>query len=156
MENLVKEGLVRSIGVSNFNSKQLQEVIDNSTIKPAVNQVELHPYLSQEKLVDFCSQRGVAITAYSPFGSPDRPWAAKGEPVLLDDPKLKELADKYSKTPAQVWLFNLLRMNTSHHYDIIWKLPITLFRLFFAGSSKETSFLFRKASLHQESNRTLT
>ena len=102
MEGLVKEGLVRSIGVSNFNSKQLQEVLDACSIKPAVNQVELHPYFSQEKLTEFCKERGIAMTAYSPFGSPDRPWAAPDDPQLLEDPQLKKLAESCSKTPAQV------------------------------------------------------
>ena len=100
----MKEGLVRSIGVSNFNSKQLQEVLDACSIKPAVNQVELHPYLSQEKLTEFCKERGIAMTAYSPFGSPDRPWASPDDPQLLEDPQLKKLAESCSKTPAQVIL----------------------------------------------------
>ena len=52
--------------------------------------------------MSFCQARGVVVTAYSPFASPDRPWAAPDEPVLLDDPKLKALAEKYSKSPAQV------------------------------------------------------
>ena len=74
MEKLQKEGLVKSIGVSNFNSVQLARVIKEGNIKPAVNQIEIHPYFTQEPLVDFCQKNDVVVTAYSPFASPDNPW----------------------------------------------------------------------------------
>ena len=65
-------------------------------------QVEIHPYFSQKKLVAFCEERGIVMTAYSPFASPDRPFAPANEPHLLDDPKLKAVAEKYGKSTAQV------------------------------------------------------
>jgi len=102
LEPLVDEGLIKHLGFSNFNSEQIQRVLDNSRIKPSVLQVEMHPYLAQEKLVKFATERGLVVTAYAPLGSPDRPWAQGEDPSLLDDPVLKKLAEKYKKSPAQI------------------------------------------------------
>jgi len=110
MEKLVEAGMVKDIGLSNFNSVQIQDILDKGKIKPATNQVECHPYFNQEKLSNFCKEKGFFLTAFSPLGSPDRPWAKAGEPSLLDDPKIQEVAKKYGKTSAQVILkFNVQR-----------------------------------------------
>ncbi|CAH1269910.1 AKR1B10 [Branchiostoma lanceolatum] len=105
MEPFVDEGLAKSIGVSNFNSQQLERLLQNCRIKPAVNQVELHPYLAQQDLVDFCKRNNVLLTAYSALGAPARPKVfASGEedPVLMDDPSVVAIAKKYGKSAAQV------------------------------------------------------
>ncbi len=71
-----------------------------------MNQVELHPYLQQTKLLDFCTQNGIFMTAYSPLGSSDRPDSLKAadEPILLEDPVIAEIAQTHQITPAQVLL----------------------------------------------------
>eukprot|EP00058_Branchiostoma_floridae_P013522 XP_002599010.1 hypothetical protein BRAFLDRAFT_122465 [Branchiostoma floridae] len=104
LEACVESGLLRNIGLSNFNSKQIQAVIDVAKVKPAVLQVECHPYLNQKQLLEFAKQKGLVFTAYSPLGSPDRPWAKPGDPSIMEDPKLKPIADKYGKSVAQVLL----------------------------------------------------
>ncbi|XP_028856183.1 aldo-keto reductase family 1 member A1-B isoform X1 [Denticeps clupeoides] len=102
MEKLVGKGLVRAIGLSNFNSRQIDDVLSVAAIKPTVLQVESHPYLAQVELLTHCRDRGLVMTAYSPLGSPDRAWKHPDEPVLLDEPAIASLAVKYNKTPAQI------------------------------------------------------
>ncbi|KFB51204.1 AGAP011066-PA-like protein [Anopheles sinensis] len=102
MERLVDTGIVRNIGLSNFNSRQVQRILDVPRLPPATNQIECHPYLHQAKLTEFCHQQGVTVTAYSPLGSPARPWAKQTDPVLMEDPVVKTLAEKHSKSAAQV------------------------------------------------------
>lgn len=101
MEKIYREGLARSIGVSNFNEYQIKKIIDTCSIVPAINQVECHPYFAQEAMLKFCRENEIAMTAYAALGSPNRPWAA-GEPTLLEDPVVNAIAQKHGKTPAQI------------------------------------------------------
>lgn len=94
MEQMLATGSVRAIGVSNFHEPHLQRVIDEATIVPAVNQIEVHPYLVQDPLRDFCRQQGIAVEAWSPI--------ARGR--VLTDPTVVAIADKTGRTPAQVVL----------------------------------------------------
>jgi len=108
---LQKEGLIKNIGISNFNEYQISRIIKETNVVPSVHQIEIHPYLINQSMVDFCQSNKIAVTAYSPLGSPDRPWAAKDEPVLLDDPKIKEIAARLGKSPAQVVLRYQIQRN---------------------------------------------
>jgi len=102
MEEVYKKGLTSSIGISNFNEEQITRLLEKTSVVPQTNQVECHPYLNQKKLMEFCKARDITITAYSPLGSPDRPWAKPGDIQLLDDAKLKTIAEKFKKSPAQI------------------------------------------------------
>ncbi|WP_339288542.1 aldo/keto reductase [Paenibacillus sp. FSL E2-0201] len=92
LETLYKEGRVKAIGVSNFQIHHLEDVMKDAEIKPMVNQVELHPYLSQQPLLSFCKEQGIQLEAWSPL--------MQGQ--LLDQPVLKQIAAKYGKSVAQV------------------------------------------------------
>ncbi|ETO36803.1 aldo-keto oxidoreductase [Reticulomyxa filosa] len=108
MEELVKKGFVKSIGVSNFNVQLLRDLLSYATIPPVVNQVESHPYLTQSGLVKFCADNKIVVEAYSPLASPGH--YSKTDPVLLNDKTLIKIANKHGKTPAQVALkWNLMR-----------------------------------------------
>lgn len=115
MENLVANGSARHIGVSNFSVVKLAELLDIARIKPEANQIELHPYLQQRQLVDFCQKNQIHVTAYSPLGSPDRPdrLKEKGEPTLLKEPTISLIAEQNHASPAQVLI------SWAIHQDII-------------------------------------
>ncbi|RYR72871.1 hypothetical protein Ahy_A02g007102 isoform A [Arachis hypogaea] len=100
MEALYDSGKARAIGVSNFSSKKLQDLLDIARVPPAVNQVELHPQLQQPKLHEFCKSKGIHLSGYSPLGS-QFPGHKNN---LLKNPVLNVVADKLGKTPAQVAL----------------------------------------------------
>ncbi|MDE2079549.1 MAG: aldo/keto reductase [Patescibacteria group bacterium] len=103
MQELVKAGLVKAIGVANFTVPQLIDLLSYAALPPAVNQVELHPYLQQPRLVEFCLYRGITVTAYSPLGSPGN-YAESGKAAPLKDPAIAAIAAAHGKTPAQVML----------------------------------------------------
>jgi alcohol dehydrogenase (NADP+) len=106
MENAVTQGLIKSIGVSNFSIKKLEDLIDKSKIKPTVNQIEIHPYFNQKEMLTFANKHNVKLTCYSPLGSSGRPpgMLADNEPSLLDNDVIIELANKYNKSAAQIIL----------------------------------------------------
>jgi len=109
-EEYVGAGLIKSIGISNFNQSQIQRILDNATIRPASLQVEVHVYLQQHELVDFCKANNIVVTAYSPLGS--RGIAAlyqqfgkeRQVPDLLDIPEVNAIATRLNKSPAQILL----------------------------------------------------
>ena len=103
MESLVKMGLVRSIGVSNHNQRQIDRILSYCTIPPATNQVECHPYLNQRSLYDYLKQHNITLTAYSPLGNVARDPAESAKSPL-NDKQLETIASKHSRTVAQVIL----------------------------------------------------
>ncbi len=115
MEDAVDAGLVRAVGVSNFSAARLAELAAGARIPPAVNQVELHPYLAQEALLATARDLGVTLTAYSPLGSMDRPARLKktDEPILLEDPAVTAVAAAHDASPGQVLIAWALARNTA-------------------------------------------
>lgn len=101
LEDMVREGYIRSIGVSNFQIHHLEHLLPYIDIKPVINQIELHPGLSQDKLVDFCLTKDILVTSYGPF--------MKGE--ALNMPIILELSNKYHKTSAQICIRYLIDRN---------------------------------------------
>lgn len=90
-----KMGLIRSIGVSNFEPEHLDRIIDETGVTPAVNQIEIHPYWVQERMLEENKKRGIVTEAWSPLG--------RGSD-FLENETIKEIGDKYGKTPGQVIL----------------------------------------------------
>ena len=92
MEDLYKQGKIRAIGVSNFLVHHLDELLETATIVPHVNQIRLFPGLRQDEVISYCKEKGIAIEAYSPFGT--------GK--IFEVKELQELASKYNKSIAQI------------------------------------------------------
>lgn len=97
MERLVDEGRCRFIGLSDVTLDKVKEIVAIARIQPAVVQVESHPYLPEQDLLDFCQQHGIVLLAYAPLGH-------GMEPRITSDPVIKAIAQRVGKTPAQVAL----------------------------------------------------
>jgi diketogulonate reductase-like aldo/keto reductase len=106
MEELVDAGLTKRIGVSNIGTAMLREVLSYARIKPAVLQVEMHPYLCQENLLRFCQEQDVAVTAFSPFGADSylSLGMAEASERILAHPVLERIAAAHGKSTAHVAL----------------------------------------------------
>ncbi len=106
MEELQCAGLVKNIGVCNLNISLLRDVLSYASIRPAVPQVEIHPYLTQQKLVRYCHQENIAVTAFSPFGAGSYvPLSmADADESLHEDPAIKNIAAAHSRTTGQIAL----------------------------------------------------
>lgn len=104
MEKAKNLGLTSHIGVSNLSEKKLRDLVSKAEIKPEMNQVELHPLLQQNSLLEYCKSEDILVTAYSPLGSGDRAkvMKAEDEPNMMDIEVLKEIARDRSATVAQV------------------------------------------------------
>ncbi|KAG0326393.1 hypothetical protein BGZ99_009633 [Dissophora globulifera] len=107
-ETLVEQGKAKSIGVSNYGIHHLQELFDtNPKIRPSVNQIEVNPWLRREEIVAFCESQHIAVEAYCPLAKAKK----------LEDPVVNQIANKYSKSPAQV----LIRWSLQMGYVVIPK-----------------------------------
>lgn len=100
---------LRAIGVCNFSTSNLKKVLASKYTKPAVNQIELHPYLPQSPLLKFCAQNDIVVTAYSPLGSTEAP--------LLKDETVNKIAKAHNASPAQV----LISWHVAHGRSVIPK-----------------------------------
>lgn len=96
MEGYVRQGKVRSIGVSNFNRHHLDDLLTYATIRPAINQIEVHPLLTQEENIAYNHSLGIQVEAWGPFG--------QGDIDIVGLPLLQSLAEKYEKTASQIVL----------------------------------------------------
>ncbi|KAJ7020399.1 NADP-dependent oxidoreductase domain-containing protein [Mycena alexandri] len=94
MEQALRQSKCKAIGVSNFSIKNLEILMNATQIKPAVNQVEMHPYLAENELLDFCKKHDIAVVAYTPTGKD----TVRNDPVIID------IAKKHNKTSAQIIL----------------------------------------------------
>lgn len=115
MSGVSERGLARQVGVSNFSERMIVRVRDATGVTPAVNQIELHPYLQQNARVAACKELGVAITAYSPLGSPDSAamMGRKDEVLLTQHPAIVGIAEAHGAKPAQVLIAWALARGTS-------------------------------------------
>jgi diketogulonate reductase-like aldo/keto reductase len=109
MVELYKQGKIKAIGVANFAIKHLKELLNKSEVMPAINQFELHPFLfsQQKKLIEFCRNNNIQVEAYSPLTHGKK----------LSDSKIKTIAEKYNKSPAQI----LIRWSLEHDFVVIPK-----------------------------------
>lgn len=119
MEELVDEGLVKNIGISNFQGSLILDLMRYARYEPQVLQIELHPYLTQEPLIDLCKTLGIAITAYSSFGPQSfvELKMDQGAPSLLKHDTISQVAQKHGKSAAQV----LLRWATQRGIAVVPK-----------------------------------
>ena len=107
MEEIYQSGRAKAIGVSNFMIHHLEDLLSDSQILPAVNQIEFHPFLVQPELLKFCQEHNIQVEAWSPL--------MQGQ--IITEPTVQRLAEKYHKTPAQV----ALRWNLEHEVVTIPK-----------------------------------
>lgn len=115
MLQLKEMGLTHHVGVSNFSIKKLEEVTAATGVRPEVNQLELHPFLQQWPMVDYCREHGIVLTGYCPLGSSDRPAnrIVDGEPKLFENEVIRDLAQARGCSAAQLMLAWAVNRETS-------------------------------------------
>jgi diketogulonate reductase-like aldo/keto reductase len=116
LETLLHDGRVRAIGVSNFMIDHLTALLERSTVVPAVNQIELHPYFQQREVQAFCTERGILTQAWSPIGGITF-YRDGSHGSTLEDPVIGQIAKSHGKSPAQV----MVRWHLQHSRSVIPK-----------------------------------
>nr|CAI5830163.1 unnamed protein product [Callosobruchus analis] len=116
MEEQVDAGRTKAIGLSNFNQRQIERILKSARIKPACLQIEIHVAMQQKELVDFCHKHGIVVVAYSPLGSPGynnflKTVGQEGKelPNMIQNPVVKQIAEKHKKSTGQVMLRFLIQ-----------------------------------------------
>lgn len=104
LEELVDEGLIKSIGVSNFNQTQLDYIIDNARIKPVNNQIESNPHCLNRQLIEHCRSRDVVVTGFSPLGNPGHPQFTPQSRLAINEANIRTVAQRHRRTPAQIMI----------------------------------------------------
>lgn len=121
MEEIYNSGRAKSIGISNFNGQLIMDLLRYAKVPPSVLQIEHHPYYVQQKLLDFCKEQNIAVTAYSSFGPMSylelEQKLAHGTSPLLEHATITKIAESHKKTPSQV----LLRWATQRGIAVIPK-----------------------------------
>ncbi|CAI7566815.1 unnamed protein product [Penicillium glandicola] len=118
MEGVLKSGKAKAIGVSNFSRQEIERILEKATIKPAVHQMELHPWLQQQAFFEFHQTHGIHVTQYSPFGNSNQIYGSREQHgLLVNDETLVEIGKKYGKSSNQV----ALAWGISHGRSVIPK-----------------------------------
>ncbi|CAJ1426613.1 unnamed protein product [Effrenium voratum] len=111
LQDLKSDGLVRQIGVSNYNERHLMELLDYAKVRPMASQFEIHPFNSREKLVKLCQELGIKVNGYSPLGGKGNPKQVTDQLLSLE--MLNQIGARHGKTPAQVILRWHLQRDTT-------------------------------------------
>lgn len=120
MEEQVEKGKAKAIGVSNFNVKQIDTILTTAHIKPANQQIEMHLYFQQAEMIEYCRKKNITVAAYAPLGSPAYNQflklynlAERPIPRIFENPVVKSIARKYSKTPGQIAIRFILQQGVA-------------------------------------------
>lgn len=114
MEKCYEKGKAKAIGISNFSVEKTKDLLSKCKVRPAVNQVECHPLWQQKKLWPYLKSEGIHLTAYSPIGSSNSPFATIN---VLELPTVTKLAEKYKRSPSQI----VLRWNIQQGHSVLPK-----------------------------------
>ena len=142
MERLVDLKLVRSIGLSNFKPSEIDEILQIARIKPVVNQIELHPYLNQQEMREYCAKHNIIITSYCPLANLKRENEREEDASALYNPVIQEIAKTKNKTTAQI----IIRWHLQHGLTVIPK-TVTPARLI--ENSQVFDFALSDNEMHQ-------